>query len=142
MFSLGKFLSNFGEHVGVLGVGADAAGKLMALKQFGNFNKEFYDHIKQFKLQDSKFIFDFEAFQRIIGSKLASEYKYLDFLRTVHDYCEEAFPKFFLEHANPKDEITYAGGIAHNVCINSKIKKEFPNLIIPPHCNDEGNPAR
>ena len=22
----------------------------------------------------------------------------LDFLRTVHDYMEEAFPKFFLEH--------------------------------------------
>jgi len=24
------------------------------------------------------------------------------------------------------------------VCINSKLKKHFPKIIIPPHCNDEG----
>ena len=138
MFSLGKFLSNFGEHIGVLGVGDDAAGKLMALKQFGNFNQKFYDYIKQFNLRDTKKIFDFAPFQKIIGSTKAANYMYLDFLRTVHDYMEVAFPNFFLEHADPDTEITYAGGVAHNVCINTKIKQKFKNLIIPPHCNDEG----
>ena len=63
---------------------------------------------------------------------------YLDFLRTVHDYMEEAFPKFFLEHEDPTNVITYSGGVAHNVCINTKLKRNFPKLIIPPHCNDEG----
>jgi|TARA_R100000149_G_C5876699_1_gene140607 carbamoyltransferase len=138
MFSLGKFLSNFGEHIGVLGIGDDAAGKLMALKQFGNINQKFYKYISQFKLQDSKKIYDFGAFEKIIGSTKASAYMYLDFLRTVHDYMEEAFPKFFLEHEDPTNVITYSGGIAHNVCINTKLKQNFPKLIIPPHCNDEG----
>jgi len=138
MFSFGKFLANFGEHIGVLGIGDDAAGKLMALKEFGNFNKKFYDHLCQYELKDSKKIFDFAPFEKIIGSKLAAKYKYLDFLRTVHDYMEEAFPMFFLKHAHPSNVITYSGGIAQNVCINSKLKKHFPKLIIPPHCNDEG----
>ena len=138
MFSFGKFLSNFGEHIGVLGIGDDAAGKLMALKEFGNFNQEFYNHLSQYELKDSKQIFDWAPFEKIIGSKLAAKYRYLDFLRTVHDYMEEAYPKFFLKHAHPTNVITYSGGIAQNVCINSKLKKHFPKIIIPPHCNDEG----
>jgi len=89
-------------------------------------------------LKDSKQIFDWAPFEKIIGSKLAAKYRYLDFLRTVHDYMEEAYPKFFLKHAHPTNVITYSGGIAQNVCINSKLKKHFPKIIIPPHCNDEG----
>ena len=138
MFSFGKFLANFGQHIGVLGIGDDAAGKLMALKQFGNVNHKFYNHLQQYELKDSKNIFDWHAFEKIVGSKLAAQYQYLDFLRTVHDYMEEAFPKFFLKHAHPTNVITYSGGIAQNVCINSKLKKHFPKIIIPPHCNDEG----
>ena len=34
--------------------------------------------------------------------------------------------------------ITYSGGVAQNVIWNTKLKNKFPNLIIPPHCNDEG----
>ena len=138
MFSFGKFLSNFGEHIGVLGIGDDAAGKLMALKEFGNQNKKFYNYISQYELKDSAKIFDWQAFEKIVGSKLAAQYQYLDFLRTVHDYMEVAYPKFFLKHAHPTNVITYSGGIAQNVCINSKLIKHFPKLIIPPHCNDEG----
>jgi len=138
MYSFGKHLAQCGEFIGVLGVGDDAAGKLMALKAYGKRNQKFYDYISQFGLRDSKKIFDYKPFEKIVGSKIAAKYNFLDYLRTVHDYMEEAFPKFFLEHANPLDVITYSGGIAHNVCINTQLKKNFPKLIIPPHCNDEG----
>jgi carbamoyltransferase len=138
MYSLGKQLALMGEHMGIHAVGDDAAGKLMALKAFGNFNQKYYDHISQYGLEDTKKIFDFSSFIKVVGSELAANYKFIDYLRTMHDYMEVAFPKFFTKYANKEDVVTYSGGVAHNVCINTQIKKELPKLIIPPHCNDEG----
>ncbi len=138
MFSLGKQLSLMGEHMNIFAVGDDAAGKLMALKAFGNFNQKYYNYMSQFELNDTKKIFDYNEFVKCVGSELAANYKFIDYLRTLHDYMEVAFPKFFKKYAKSNDVITYSGGVAHNVCINTEIKKQFPNLIIPPHCNDEG----
>ena len=36
------------------------------------------------------------------------------------------------------DKISYSGGIAQNIVINTILKNYFPNLSIPPHCADEG----
>jgi len=138
MHSFGKQMAAMGRHMGISGIADDAVGKLMALKQFGNFNPEYFNQISQFGLKDSKLIFDFKRFVDVIGSDLAANYKFLDYVRTLHDYMEIAFPKFFNERAGRNEVVTYSGGVAHNVCINSRIKRDLPNLIIPPHCNDEG----
>ena len=34
--------------------------------------------------------------------------------------------------------ISYSGGVVQNVIWNTALKNKFPNLVIPPHCNDEG----
>ena len=47
----------------------------------------------------------------------------------------------FFEEITDKNydaEISYSGGVAQNVIWNTAIKNKFKNLIIPPHCNDEG----
>lgn len=138
MHSFGKQMAAMGRHLGITGIADDAVGKLMALKQFGNFNLEYFTQISQLNLEDSKLIFDFKKFVNVVGSDIAANYKFLDYVRTLHDYMEIAFPKFFKKRAKPSEVVTYSGGVAHNVCINTKIKEELPNLIIPPHCNDEG----
>jgi carbamoyltransferase len=139
MFSFGKHLAE--ECAGTLnvkGMGVDLAGKVMALQSFGKLNKEFNNHISQFPLEDSKRIFDINPFIKAVGSKIASKHNFLDYVRTIHDRMERAFPEFFKKYAQPQDLITYSGGIALNVCINTQLKKQFSNLIIPPHCADEG----
>ena len=138
MQSFGIHLAQIGRHLNISGMGYDAAGKVMALKEYGNFNEEYYKKISQYNLEDSKIIFDFKKFIEVIGSELAANYKFLDYVRTLHDYMEVAFTNFFSEKATSNEIVTYSGGVAHNVCINTKIKKKFPKLIIPPHCNDEG----
>jgi len=138
MHSFGKQMSSMGKHLGISGIADDTAGKLMALKQFGNFNEEYYKKICNYDLKDSKSIFDFKKFVEEVGSDKAANYKFLDYVRTLHDCMEKTFPKFFKERADKHQVVTYSGGVAHNVCINSEIKKELPNLVIPPHCNDEG----
>jgi carbamoyltransferase len=45
---------------------------------------------------------------------------------------------FFSKHANPNDTIVYSGGVAQNVIWNTKLRENFPNIIIPPHCADDG----
>jgi carbamoyltransferase len=138
MQSFGIHLAKIGKHLNMSGMGYDAAGKVMALKEYGNFNTKYYEKISHYNLEDSKLIFDFKKYIEVIGSELAANYKFLDYVRTLHDYMEVAFSNFFMKRAKSNDVVTYSGGVAHNVCINSKIKQKLPNLIIPPHCNDEG----
>jgi carbamoyltransferase len=56
----------------------------------------------------------------------------------VHHRCSEVLLDFFSKYASSEDIISYTGGVAQNVVWNTEIRKKFPNLIIPPHCADEG----
>ena len=64
----------------------------------------------------------------------------LDWIRTVHDKVSDILINFFEEvtDGNYDAEISYSGGVAQNVIWNTALKNKFKNLIIPPHCNDEG----
>jgi len=69
---------------------------------------------------------------------MVGRFSLLNFLHTLHKYAEEKIPPFFTKYLPTDKEITYSGGVAHNVCVNSKLKQVYKNIIIPPHCADEG----
>ena len=64
----------------------------------------------------------------------------LDWIRTVHSKVNEVLINFFEKITNKDYDayISYSGGVAQNVLWNTELKNKFKNLIIPPHCNDEG----
>ena len=117
----------------------DIAGKLMGLQAYGNHIEEFAKFLPQSILRTNG-IFDRGKWFRFIGNELIGTLKPLDWIRTVHNHMGDVLVKFF-ERITDNDYnsiITYSGGVAQNVIWNTKLKNKFPNLIIPPHCNDEG----
>jgi carbamoyltransferase len=62
----------------------------------------------------------------------------LNRLASVHNKCENIILNFFKENANVNEHVSFSGGIAQNSVINGTLQKEFSNLIIPPHCPDDG----
>ena len=62
----------------------------------------------------------------------------LDWIKTVHEKLGDILVEFFLRYAKEDAIIGYSGGVAQNVIWNTLLKKEFPNIIIPPHSSDEG----
>ena len=116
----------------------DVAGKLMGLQSYGNLDSKFYENTIQYELEDLLKVFDFDEWVEYKGSYLLAEHTKLDWLRTIHESMGEILVKFFYRYANKTDKIVYSGGVAQNVIWNTKLKEHFPNMIIPPHCGDEG----
>lgn len=128
--SLGIIMSAIGNILGLKGSSLDHAGKVMALKGYGK-------HIslnKQCDLQGLSELWDI----KYLSSILDNEEKVFEFISTCHEYTERIYVDHFKKNSKKDDAICYSGGISQNTIINSKIKKERPNLHIPPHCNDEG----
>jgi carbamoyltransferase len=109
----------------------DHAGKVMALKAFGQHNDDVVpvDHI-----DDLKDMWDF----KVIESHLSDQQYIMDYLATAHEYTEQIYLKHFREFIKPDDIVGYSGGIAQNTIINKVLKDAIPNLVIPPHANDQG----
>jgi len=127
--SIGRILAFIGKQIGLTGHDLDISGKVMALMSYGNIDKSFVEKNKHYTLKNLKKIYDKTNW------KNKNE---LDWLTTTHHIVENKFLEYFLKFSNYNDTITYSGGIAQNCVINSKIKNNFKNLIIPPHCNDDG----
>ena len=83
-------------------------------------------------------IFNFNNYINYIGDKHIANLKKLDWIKTVHDYLGEVILNFFKLHFKKDDFISYTGGVALNILWNTKLKKHFKNIHIPPHCADEG----
>lgn len=105
----------------------DVASKLMGLQSYGEYVEE-YAQTLPLSMRSIKDIFDIKKFD---GPSL-------NWIRTVHDHIGKVLVDFFESIADTDSIITYSGGVAQNVVWNTLLKKRFPNLIIPPHCNDEG----
>lgn len=131
--SFGMILGEMGYHMGLSGHGLDCAGKIMALKGYGNLKKldRHYELKTLSNLWDLDYIFS-------LCSSDSNEQEINDHIRTCHQETERIYVKHFLEHSSESDIISYSGGVAQNTVINSEIKKVRPNLYIPPHCTDEG----
>jgi carbamoyltransferase len=116
----------------------DNAGKLMGLQAYGKFNQGFYDSLEGYNIKNIKELFDQQNYHNYINDKLLSFLTPLDWINTIHKKVGDIILDFFKQYAAPSDKIVYCGGVAQNVIWNTKLKEYFPNMIIPPHCADDG----
>jgi carbamoyltransferase len=132
MIDAGKLLGIKAEH------DLDIAGKLMGLQSYGSYDKNFSEKIDKFSINNVYEIFDFDYWVKHKNDELLANLSSLDWINTVHSVAGEKIINFFEECFSKKDKISYSGGVAQNVLWNTKLIENFPNLIIPPHCSDEG----
>jgi len=117
----------------------DLAGKLMGLQSYGKIDYNFRNKLN-FDMMTINHLFNFENYINHKGDKTLAILTPLDWIKTVHDKVSDILIEFFEEVTmkNYNAHISYSGGVAQNVIWNTSIKNKFNNLIIPPHCGDEG----
>ena len=137
--SLGQLMSTTAKTLGITSGTYDLAGKLMGLQSYGKIDKNFSNNIN-FNMYSINQLFNFNNYIKYQNDYLLANLKKLDWIRTVHDQVSDILINFFEEvtDGNYNAEISYSGGVAQNVIWNTALKNKFKNLIIPPHCNDEG----
>ncbi len=127
--SIGLEMSEIGKHFDLQGHYLDIAGKIMSLQSYGNIDQELINFLKKFKIEETGHIFN--IYYGLDKSKQ-------DWLRTIHEYTADILIEFMKRFFSKNEVFCFSGGVALNVCWNTKIKKYFKNIIIPPHCGDEG----
>jgi carbamoyltransferase len=134
--SFGIILSRVALCLNIGGSSYDHAGKVMALKGYGNISSE---ELEREKTRLSRFNLNFLDIlwntQCIPELEKQGQYNHI---QICHEITEDIYVEHFKKYSNQNDIVCYSGGVAQNTIINSKIKKHIPNLHIPPHCNDEG----
>ena len=142
----GRMLEDLGKIYGLGGSIIDRSGKVMALKSFHNLPDEYI----------SKFVNDIEDLdydqQNLLikmswqicnqySTDSANDIKQIttNVAFLYHLFAETKLPGYILPHVDNNDDvITYSGGVAQNTVVNTKLKKQYPNMVIPPHCPDDG----
>src|SRR5210317_1012928 len=137
--SLGQSMSVTAKNLGITSGIYDLAGKLMGLQSYGKIDKNFSNNIN-FNMYSINQLFNFNNYIKYQNDYLLANLKKLDWIRTVHDKVSNILINFFEEvtDGNYNAKISYSGGVAQNVIWNTALKNKFKNLIIPPHCTDEG----
>jgi carbamoyltransferase len=137
--SIGFAMRDVGYSLGIKAeIPDDVAGKLMGLQSYGTVDHGFLDILKHFDINRVNDIFSKEHWYHYKDDILLGELTSLDWIKTVHKHMETVLLEFFKKYANKDDIISYSGGVAQNVIWNTVLKNYFPNLVIPPHCGDEG----
>lgn len=147
--SIGHGVLTMAKKLGIEGHHVDLAGKLMGLQSYGSLNEDYLQILRQFDINNlgAKSIPGFGEINCISGDTVFSFERYqeykpntnaLEWAHTVHHRCGEILLELFKTYAKPTDTVSYSGGVAQNVIWNTQLKKEFPNLVILPHCSDEG----
>ena len=129
--SIGMQMALLRNHFDLHGYFQDIAGKIMSLQSFGNID---YDHLKflsKFNIKDINSIFDKSYYLDKWQDKL-------NWLRTIHEYICVIILQYFFQTFKKQETFLYTGGVALNICWNTKIKSFFKNVVIPPHTGDEG----
>lgn len=132
MMDVGKMLKIKSEHP------VDYAGKVMGLQSYGHLDIKFLKKLDKFDIHSLNEMFDFNFWLKHKNDDLLGSLSPLDWIKTVHHKVEHVLVDFFKKHANKNDKIFYSGGVAQNVIWNTALRKEFDNLIIVPHCADDG----
>jgi len=128
--SLGSILADVGREIGLDGIALDHAGKVMALKAFGNPEVNDINYTLK-TLNDAWSKQKFYLYEKKFD-------KICDLVAESHTISEKVYVDHFIKNTKEDDVIFYSGGIAQNTVINTEIRKVRPNLHIPPHCNDSG----
>ena len=131
--SLGFIMTRMsGQILNLRGNYLDHAGKVMALKAFGNNNPDVSNVGIDIDSLDK--MWDFDLLQA-----RAEDHQYLvDYIHTAHEYTEQIYLEHFQKFVEPDDIVGYSGGVAQNTIINKVLKDAIPNLVIPPHAYDQG----
>jgi carbamoyltransferase len=111
----------------------DLSGKAMGLKSYGVPNLEYLEIFENHALNQLD-----DVFNHSFWIAVTQDENPRNFLATVHKFVEDKFPQFFASKIGSDSKICFTGGVAQNSVINGKLQKIFPNLIIPPHCTDDG----
>src|SRR5215471_9434126 len=143
-FSIGRFFTATGRHLGFEGLDIDFAGKLMGLQAYGTPDQEFVArHLDE----------DAETLPRRLWSNIAwndgvpardgtffhiKDQAFLNWLATCHSLLGQVLERFFSSFCSEGDSIIYSGGCAQNSVFNRALFERFPGLVIPPHAYDGG----
>jgi carbamoyltransferase len=116
----------------------DIAGKVMGLQSYGEIDLGYLAWLDRFSFEQIKDIWSVEHWYAYKQDLLLGKLSHLDWVATVHAKMGTMLVAFFQHFAGSGDRISYSGGVAQNVVWNSLLKAAFPNLVIAPHCSDEG----
>lgn len=144
--SIGRLMVDVGDFLGFYRAdghddwanGLDFAGKIMSLQCYGNLDMDFVKKLQQYGMREVEHNFQFAYWVEHKKDVKLAEHTKLDWIRSVHYRIGELLVDFFKQYADKNDIIHYSGGVAQNIVWNTLLKKEFPNIIIPPHSGDEG----
>lgn len=131
----------------------DQVGKLMGLMSYGEHNESYANWLRQFSFKEvtaqmyNRVIFEQHQYfrkteivdqctQHSVG--LAPDFDAVDWLHTWQNVLFEYMLEFCKEHFDKNEVFSFSGGVAHNVCFNELLSKEFPHVRIPPCVGDEG----
>jgi len=138
--------------IDALGGTVDNVGKIMGLMSYGEYNKDYADWLRQFKFEDVTYEMynrlQFERFQHLKkidivkgcsnGVGMKPDYDTVDWLHTWQEVLFDYIIDFTKQYFDKDEVFSFSGGVAHNVCLNERLSKEFPNMVIPPCVGDEG----
>lgn len=143
--SIGIVMIDLGYYCGIDGnIPIDIPGKLMGFQSFGSIDQTLLSKLEYFVPN----VYNVNSIYEIINE--LKPYKWtvnknvpdnaVDIAATVHHHFENILVKFFEMHfgSDKNQPLIYSGGVAQNVIWNTRLRNIFPNLIIPPHCGDEG----
>jgi carbamoyltransferase len=148
--SFGDGLGIIATYLDIEGHSLDLAGKLMGWQSYGRLNLKHYENLLKYNMNYTstavkgmrkdrpwKWTVASDDHLYFVDRTLPLQQK-LDIAHTIHFRIGELLLEFFEKHFKPHERIGYSGGVAQNVVWNTLLKKKYPNLIIYPHCSDEG----
>jgi len=119
----------------------DLPGKLMSLQSFGNVNYGFIDYLED-RLEDIKEQLSLAChpanWADFLKSDKVADLTRLDFAASIHYFLEKQIINIVSKFATSEDNILLTGGCAQNICWNTTLKKQFPNLLVVPQSADDG----
>lgn len=136
--SIGIEMNKVGAILGLQGHNLDYAGKVMGLQTYGRIDYKFLNSLKGYNMSNIDQLFNIDLWYAHVKDPLLSKLTLINWVHTIHFRVGEILIDFFSKYCLPTDTISYTGGVAQNVLWNSKLKNKFPNLVISPHCGDEG----
>lgn len=137
--SLGVEMAQAARLLGITaGSELDLAGKVMGIQSYGQLNENYLKFLENYDIYSVKSIFDLARWENFIENSLLAQLSALNWINTVHHRAGQILLDLFKKYAGPDDLVNYTGGVAQNVIWNTELKKHFKNLIIPPHCADDG----
>ena len=130
--SLGFIMTRLGALLQMSGHYLDQAGKVMALKAHGTTDFDAVPSVDDIDKLNQ--VWDFTKLEKNVQNQNYC----LNYIATAHERTEQIYLNHFRKFVKEGDVIGYSGGIAQNTIINKVLKDNFPNLVIPPHANDQG----